>query len=204
VKPNVCTLGADQFDDKYSRDRMEKKSYFNWYYWFINLGSFIALIFIGHVCQNGLPGHSSDSKDFFYGFLFAAGSMSCALLVFVSGTMRYRYDDQVNGSELNTAMSIIAESCMKYFKEGKEHVGLGSGARHFLDRSKVDFSGSFASEQVEGVKEVLELTPYLIALIPYWCVNTQMYTTFQNQACQMDLNIGNYEIPISGKLLWFC
>jgi hypothetical protein len=50
----------------------------------------------------------------------------------------------------------------------------------------------------------LELTPYLIALIPYWCVNTQMYTTFQNQACQMDLNIGNYEIPISGKLLWFC
>ena len=30
IKPNVCTLGADQFDDNYSRDRKEKESFFGW------------------------------------------------------------------------------------------------------------------------------------------------------------------------------
>ncbi len=30
IKPNVSTLGADQFDDRYSQDRREKESFFNW------------------------------------------------------------------------------------------------------------------------------------------------------------------------------
>lgn len=31
IKPNVSTLGADQFDERFSRDRAEKASFFNWY-----------------------------------------------------------------------------------------------------------------------------------------------------------------------------
>ena len=31
IKPNVSTLGADQFDERYSQDRREKESFFNWY-----------------------------------------------------------------------------------------------------------------------------------------------------------------------------
>jgi len=30
IKPNVSTLGADQFDERYSADRKEKESFFNW------------------------------------------------------------------------------------------------------------------------------------------------------------------------------
>lgn len=30
IKPNVSTLGADQFDDRYSQDRKEKESFFSW------------------------------------------------------------------------------------------------------------------------------------------------------------------------------
>ncbi|RYY82569.1 hypothetical protein EON63_13035 [archaeon] len=30
IKPNVCTMGADQFDDRYTQDRKEKESFFNW------------------------------------------------------------------------------------------------------------------------------------------------------------------------------
>lgn len=30
IKPNVSTLGADQFDEKYEQDREEKESFFNW------------------------------------------------------------------------------------------------------------------------------------------------------------------------------
>jgi peptide/histidine transporter 3/4 len=31
IKPNVCTLGADQFDDSNKQDAREKESYFSWY-----------------------------------------------------------------------------------------------------------------------------------------------------------------------------
>ena len=30
IKPNVSTMGADQFDDRFSQDRKEKESFFNW------------------------------------------------------------------------------------------------------------------------------------------------------------------------------
>lgn len=30
IKPNVSTLGADQFDERYAADRKEKESFFNW------------------------------------------------------------------------------------------------------------------------------------------------------------------------------
>lgn len=30
IKPNVSTLGADQFDERYEQDRIEKASFFNW------------------------------------------------------------------------------------------------------------------------------------------------------------------------------
>lgn len=31
IKPNVSTLGADQFDESYPQDVREKESFFNWY-----------------------------------------------------------------------------------------------------------------------------------------------------------------------------
>ena len=42
IKPNVSAFGADQFDDKVKQDRVDKQSFFNWFYFFINVGSLIA------------------------------------------------------------------------------------------------------------------------------------------------------------------
>ena len=44
IKPNVSTMGADQFDEKYAQDRVEKESFFNWFYWAINLGKLTLII----------------------------------------------------------------------------------------------------------------------------------------------------------------
>jgi peptide/histidine transporter 3/4 len=30
IKPNVSTLGADQFDENFEQDRIEKAKFFNW------------------------------------------------------------------------------------------------------------------------------------------------------------------------------
>jgi peptide/histidine transporter 3/4 len=34
IKPNVSTMGAEQFDDSCPEDLVEKESYFNWFYWY--------------------------------------------------------------------------------------------------------------------------------------------------------------------------
>ena len=36
IKPNVSTMGADQFDERYAQDRKEKGSFFNWYSLYIH------------------------------------------------------------------------------------------------------------------------------------------------------------------------
>ena len=46
IKPNVSAFGADQFDEGDPRDRKEKRSFFNWFYFFVNIGSLLAVTVI--------------------------------------------------------------------------------------------------------------------------------------------------------------
>jgi len=47
------------------------------------------------------------------------------------------------------------------------------------------------------VKLVTRLLPYLLMLVPFWGIYSQMSTAFQNQGCQMNLTLGGADIPIS-------
>ena len=50
---------------------------------------------------------------------------------------------------------------------------------------------------MEGVKLVTRLLPFLAMMIPFWGIYSQMSTAFQNQGCQMDLNLGGSQLPVS-------
>jgi hypothetical protein len=55
------------------------------------------------------------------------------------------------------------------------------GTEHVLDKAKSIYGGSFTKSQVEGVKLVTRITPFLAAMIPFWGIYSQMATAFQNQ-----------------------
>jgi len=42
IKPCVAALGADQFDATDPVERVTKGSFFNWYYWSVNIGSLLS------------------------------------------------------------------------------------------------------------------------------------------------------------------
>lgn len=43
-----------------------------------------------------------------------------------------------------------------------------------LDKAKKEFGGSFDAVQVEGVKLVTRLLPFLAVMVPYWGIYSQM------------------------------
>jgi peptide/histidine transporter 3/4 len=47
------------------------------------------------------------------------------------------------------------------------------------------------------VKLVTRLMPFLLVMIPFWGIYSQMSTAFQNQGCQMNLNMGTIQVPVS-------
>eukprot|EP01040_Poterioochromonas_malhamensis_P014576 gene14576-16151_t len=189
IKPNVSTMGADQFDDRYSRDRKEKESFFNWFYWSINLGSMISYTVIAYICQYGIPQLGGADWGFFVGYLIPAIFMGVAIFVFVLGTPKYRRQ-RPQGSVLVRSLKICYEAVITKAK-------VSSVGMHVLDKAKDIYGGSYTASQVDGVKLVTRLTPFLLVMIPYWGIYSQMSTAFQNQGCQMDLSFGDILVPVS-------
>eukprot|EP01041_Mallomonas_annulata_P006536 gene6536-13231_t len=190
IKPNVSTMGADQFDTRYPQDIREKESFFNWFYWSINLGALISYTLVSYICQFGVEGLGGVRWGFFVGYTIPAVMMILAIIVFVSGTKRYKIS-KPQGSVLGVAAKI----CFEAFWTRADVAILPGGS--LLDRASEQYGGTFPTLQVESVKMVSRLLPFGLVFIPYWSVYSQMSTGFQNQGCQMDLSLGNLSVPVS-------
>jgi peptide/histidine transporter 3/4 len=82
IKANNSTFGADQFDDENPRDQLEKRSFFNWFYFSINVGSLIASTVIVYVQEN---------ISWAIGFAVPAAAMLGAIVVLMAGQSRYKH-----------------------------------------------------------------------------------------------------------------
>ena len=191
IKPNVSTLGADQFDTQYEQDRREKESFFNYFYWMINLGALISFTLVAYICQYGITGIGGLEWSFFTGFMIPLIMMCLGICIFVYGTNKYKIV-KPSGSILEFSLKILYEAIW-IKRSNKYDVKL----IHILDKAKRENGGSYSTEDVENLKNITKLGPFLIAMIPYWGIYSQMSTTFQNQGCQMNLDLGKTRIPVS-------
>jgi dipeptide/tripeptide permease len=71
IKSNVVVLGADQF--KLPEQAKQQESYFNFFYWCINIGATVAFLFLTNVAISGL----GDFIPARFGF-FASFAIPCA------------------------------------------------------------------------------------------------------------------------------
>ena len=62
------------------QDRKEKDSFFNWFYFAINLGSFLAVTTLVYV---------QESVSWTIGFAIPAAAMLLAVVTFVAGSSKY-------------------------------------------------------------------------------------------------------------------
>ncbi|MCE0481650.1 hypothetical protein HAX54_039538 [Datura stramonium] len=97
IKPCVSSFGADQFDDTDPKERVKKGSFFNWFYFSINIGALISSSLIVWIQENAGWG---------LGFGIPAVFMGIAIASFFFGTPLYRCQ-KPGGSPLTRMCQVL-------------------------------------------------------------------------------------------------
>ena len=150
IKANVSPFGADQLKQDGPR---ALQTFFNYFYWFINIGAFLAFTVVVAVQQ----------KDIFSGYAILVGFMFLGIIVFLTCRNRYLVKPP-GGSQLTETAKIIHNA----IKNRKQNTG------GWMDGAKSRFGGKFGDDQVEDVKAVLRILPVFITFIFYFSVFSQV------------------------------
>ncbi|CAN4112955.1 unnamed protein product [Withania somnifera] len=214
IKPCVSSYGADQFDDADPVERNYKNSFFNWFYFSINIGALVASSLIVWIQQDIGWG---------WGFGVPAVAMAFAVVSFFSGSRLYRYQ-KPGGSPFTRICQVFVASFRKYHVtlpaeksllfETAEPGSAIKGSRKLAHTNKLRFfdkaavktewdenSGSVSNwrlctvTQVEELKSVINLLPIWATGIIFSTVYNQMSNSFVLQAMYMDTHLGKYKIP---------
>ncbi|KAF3618438.1 Protein NRT1/ PTR FAMILY 8.5 [Capsicum annuum] len=104
IKPCVSSFGADQFDDTDPKERVKKGSFFNWFYFSINIGALISSSLIVWIQENAGWG---------LGFGIPAVFMGMAIASFFFGTPLYRFQ-KPGGSPLTRMCQVLVAAFRKW------------------------------------------------------------------------------------------
>ena len=104
IKPCTSALGAGQFDGADPAERVNKGSFFNWFFFSINLGSLLsstALVWV------------QDNVGWGIGFAIPMALTVFGLAVFVAGRKVYRYK-KLEGSPLTRLSQVVVAAVRNY------------------------------------------------------------------------------------------
>ena len=152
IKSNVAPFGADQVQQDGPR---AVQTFFNWFYFFINLGSLIAFTLVVWVQQK---------EGIFYGYVITAGSIILTVFIFVAGRNKYLHKPP-GGSQLAATAKIIYQAVRNRRT---------ANAPTWMDKAKRSFGGTYTEDQVEDVKALLRIIPIFILFIAYWSIYLQV------------------------------
>ncbi|KAK7301805.1 hypothetical protein RJT34_12681 [Clitoria ternatea] len=215
IKPCVSSYGADQFDDADPFEKERKSSFFNWFYFSINIGALIASSLLVWI---------QDNVGWGWGFGIPAVAMAIAVVSFFSGTRLYR-NQRPGGSALTRICQVVVASVRKYhvevpadkslLYETAESESVIKGSRKLDHTNELRFFDKAAVlgeldnvkdsvnpwrlctvTQVEELKSILRLLPVWATGIIFATVYSQMSTLFVLQGQTMDTHVGNSKFKI--------
>uniref|UniRef100_A0A7N0U3P1 Peptide transporter 1 n=1 Tax=Kalanchoe fedtschenkoi TaxID=63787 RepID=A0A7N0U3P1_KALFE len=215
IKPCVSSYGADQFDDSDEKEKKHKSSFFNWFYFSINVGALLAASVLVWI---------QDNVGWGWGFGIPAVTMAIAVASFFSGTRIYR-NQKPGGSPLTRICQVVVASFRKvhvqlpadktelYERPDTESAIKGSRKLEhtedlsFFDKAAVEMQSDKGKDspdpwrlctvtQVEELKAMVRLLPVWATGIVFATVYGQMGTLFVLQGQTMNPHMGkSFEIP---------
>ncbi|KAH0939609.1 hypothetical protein HID58_007070, partial [Brassica napus] len=197
IKPCVSSFGADQFDQTDPNERDRKASFFNWFYFSINVGAFVSSTLLVWVQEN---------CGWELGFMIPTVFMGLATASFFFGTPLYRFQ-KPRGSPITRACQVLVAAYrnMNLRLPEENHTPLSevTDGYKFLDKAAMISEEDTIHDpwklctvtQVEEVKIILRLFPIWASGIIFSVLHSQIYTLYVQQGRSMQRTIGSFEIP---------
>ncbi|XP_022156448.1 protein NRT1/ PTR FAMILY 6.3-like isoform X1 [Momordica charantia] len=225
LKSSVSGFGSDQFDDSDKEERGKMSKFFNWFFFFISIGSLGAVTILVYI---------QDNVGRQWGYGICACAIVLGLIVFLSGTRRYRFKKLV-GSPLTQIATVFIAAWKKRSLELPsdpfllfdidDNVDDGATKKkkqklprtkqfRFLDKAAIkdgEIVGNVVNKwnmstltDIEEVKLVIRMLPIWATTILFWTVYAQMTTLSVSQATTMNRHIGkSFQIPAASLTVFF-
>ncbi|KAL7177607.1 hypothetical protein ACSBR2_030881 [Camellia fascicularis] len=208
TKPNISTIGADQFDEFEPKEKAHKLSFFNW--WMFS-------IFFGTLFANTILVYIQDTVGWALGYGLPTVGLLVSISIFLAGTPFYRHRVPAGSPFTRMAMVIVAAlrnwrvpipsdpkefyelDLEEYTKKGKFRIDSTPSLR-FLNKACVK-TGSTSSwtlcsvTHVEETKQMLRMIPILIATFVPSTMLAQTNTLFVKQGTTLHRKFGGFSIP---------
>ncbi|CAM0875444.1 unnamed protein product [Alopecurus aequalis] len=201
IKTCSSALGAEQFDAADPVERLTKGSFFNWYYFSINIGSLLSATVLVWV---------QDNIGWSVGFAIPTVFMGFGLAVFVAGRKVYRYK-RTSGSPFTRVLQVAVvavKNCRLELPDDTSALHENGKAAHtsqfrFLDKAAIVLPTSERKgpwrlctvSQVEELKMLLRMAPVWASLLIFFAVTAQMSSTLIEQGIVMDNRVGAFSVP---------
>ncbi|XVF81031.1 hypothetical protein PTKIN_Ptkin15bG0123800 [Pterospermum kingtungense] len=209
TKPNISTMGADQFDDFEPKERVQKLSFFNWWMFSIFFGTLFSNTFLIYI---------QDNVGWSLGYGLPTVGLLVSVLVFLVGTPFYRHKLPM-GSPFTTIFQVLVAAVRKwnvavpsdpkelhelsleeYSKSRKFRIDYTPSLR-FLDKAAVK-TGSNSPwmlcpvTQIEETKQMAKMIPILMATFIPSMFLANVGTLFVKQGTTLDRSMGpHFKIP---------
>ncbi|CAN6460378.1 unnamed protein product [Victoria cruziana] len=209
TKPNISTMGADQFDDFEPWERKQKLSFFNWWMFSIFFGTLFANTFLIYI---------QDNVGWSLGYGLPSLGLALSIIVFFVGTPFYRHKRPDGSPFAKMAMVLVAAA-----RKWKEPLPRDAKELHELDDEEYAKRGKFRMQptsslwflnkaavasgpttrwrlrpvtQVEETKQMLKMIPIFFASFFPSTVIAQSHTLFIKQGITLDRSMGpHFKIP---------
>lgn len=103
LKSSVSGFGTDQFDEKDEKEKAQMAYFFNRFFFFISIGTLLAVTVLVYI-------QDEVGRSWAYGI--CSVSMFSAILIFLSGTKKYRYKKS-SGSPIVHILQVISAAVKK-------------------------------------------------------------------------------------------
>ncbi|KAL5561973.1 hypothetical protein UlMin_031720 [Ulmus minor] len=219
TKPNISTLGADQFDDLDPKEKTHKLSFFNWW---------MASVFSGALFSSTVLVYIQDNLGWTLGYGLPTAGILLSLLIFVAGTPFYRHKKTSgSGSSPFIKMAKVLVAAVRkgpvplpndpkelheltfeeYAKIGIKRIDHTPSLR-FLDRAAVKIGSNSPwmlcpVTQVEETKQMIKMLPVLLVMFIPSTAIAQVVTLFVKQGTTLDRSMGpNFDIPPASLIVF--
>ncbi|KAL3812444.1 hypothetical protein ACJIZ3_013712 [Penstemon smallii] len=208
TKPNISTIGADQFDEFDPKEKAHKLSFFNW--WMFS-------IFFGTLFANTVLVYIQDNVGWTLGYGIPTIGLMISIVIFLTGTPFYRHKKPTGSPFTKMGRVIVAAfrkwrvtvpsdpkdlyelDLVEYMKNGKYRIDSTPTLR-FLNKACVQTNSTSpwllcSVTQVEETKQMLRMIPILISTFIPSTMIAQIGTLFVKQGTTLNRKIGTFQIP---------